>query len=74
MPTTFICKVVSGRKMNVTYDIHIACGELDIKVLALSYCDGSELVKRDKNSRGPSDSESAYRAALHHYCIRLTDD
>lgn len=74
MATTFVAKVVSGRKMNITYEPVIGCGELDIKVLALSYTDGSELIKRDKNSRGPSDSESAYRAALHHYFTHLTDD
>jgi len=73
MPT-FIAKVVSGRKMNVTYDVHIACGELDIKVVDLSYCDGSELIKRTSSSRGPSDVDSAYKAALHHYFTHLTDD
>ena len=74
MATTFIAKVVSGRKMNVTYEVNIACGELDVKVVALSYTDGAELIKRDAKSRGPSDIESAARAALHHYFTHLTDD
>jgi hypothetical protein len=73
MATSFSCKVISGRKMNVTYEPQIGCGELDVKLLALSYCDGGE-IKRNRNTRGPSDTESAYRAALHHYFTHLTDE
>jgi hypothetical protein len=74
MATTFTGTVVSGRKMDISYVVIVGCGELDIKVTALSYTDGSEMIKRDRASRGPSDTESAYRAALHHYFTNLTDD